>query len=563
MALTVSEVLALEVFDRAGVEVLAGRRSLGAEVRWAHISDLPDVAAFLKGGELLVTTGLGMAGDQRQQRQYLHGLADAGVACVVVELGGAVDEVPECIVEEAAARSLPLVSLRHETPFVEITEQVHTAIISQQYALLRKAEKIGHDFSDLLASGAGPGRIVHALATIARNPVVLEDAAHQVAEFAVHGQPINGVLAEWDSHARVEHDAVPAAVNGEYAPRRPVCVETVGCLCMPVRLRGDTWGRLHLLEKDKELDEIDFLALDRAAAALGLALLVDHDASFLSDHARGALISDILRGRFGSAEEVFDRARALGADLRGKRLVVVALELRDVDERRLSERDRQQLRLAVLTECRAAFAETGVAALPALQSERTVAILGLPIGVEARSFVNQLGERIADKVQAQADVKVVVGASGEVGPETLRRGFDEAREAARFGLHANRADTAFHFDDLGIHQLLFRLTDGPDLARFVEAELRPLLEHDAKKQVPLLPSLRTYLETSGSKSQTARMLHIERRSLYHRLERISKILRRNLDDVEVRTRLLVAIWGLDLLRNRTSAIGDGAADARR
>ena len=40
-------------------------------------------------------------------------------------------------------------------------------------------------------------------------------------------------------------------------------------------------------------------------------------------------------------------------------------------------------------------------------------------------------------------------------------------------------------DDLGIHHLLRRLSDGPELAHFVESQLQPLLDHDAKSSSPL------------------------------------------------------------------------------
>jgi purine catabolism regulator len=95
-----------------------------------------------------------------------------------------------------------------------------------------------------------------------------------------------------------------------------------------------------------------------------------------------------------------------------------------------------------------------------------------------------------------------------------------------------------------------RLAQGPDLARFVESELRALLDHDSAMSSKLLPTLRAYLKHSGRKSDTVRTLGIQRRTLYARLARIERLLRRDLDDQDTRTRLTLALQGLDLLHDR-------------
>jgi purine catabolism regulator len=66
----------------------------------------------------------------------------------------------------------------------------------------------------------------------------------------------------------------------------------------------------------------------------------------------------------------------------------------------------------------------------------------------------------------------------------------------------------------------------------------------------LLQTLRTYLARSGKKADATRELHIERRTLYRRLERLEKILGRPISNHENQTRLTFALYGLDLLRQK-------------
>lgn len=51
-------------------------------------------------------------------------------------------------------------------------------------------------------------------------------------------------------------------------------------------------------------------------------------------------------------------------------------------------------------------------------------------------------------------------------------------------------------------------------------------------------------------SAAARELFIERRTLYHRIDSIGKLLGRDLGNADTRLRLSVALRGLDLLQTR-------------
>jgi purine catabolism regulator len=141
--------------------------------------------------------------------------------------------------------------------------------------------------------------------------------------------------------------------------------------------------------------------------------------------------------------------------------------------------------------------------------------------------------------------------SGQKAGEAVSSG-QKAGEALSLGRKAGDRRIVHHFAELGTYQLLVRLAQDPELARFVEAELSPLLEHDARSRAKLMPTLRSYLEHAGHKAQTVRALRVQRRTLYARLARIEQILGRDLDTQDTRTRLTLAIQALDLLQDRDS-----------
>jgi purine catabolism regulator len=243
----------------------------------------------------------------------------------------------------------------------------------------------------------------------------------------------------------------------------------------------------------------------------------------------------------------------LGIELDGRRLAAAVVQPIGLEEsetaRGLSARERHRLRAAALKEVQSVLSDAGCPALSALEGDAILIIAGLPQTQPARVKLDEIGreiiERVADRV---GNLSAVVGVSEETRPERLRSALEDAGEAASFAARAGNKDIK-HFEDLGVDHLLMELTSSPELARFVESELKPLLEHEANGTPIYIPTLRAFLDSGGRKVAAAESLHIDRRTLYYRLGRIQQILGRSLEDQDVRLRLDLALRSLDLLRS--------------
>ncbi len=132
MPLTLREVLDLDVVRRGAPFVVAGAARLDVPVRWVHAVEQTDIGRLLRGGELVLSTGIALPDSAVGLAEYVGALADVGVAGLAVELGRRYTAaLPPALVTAAEARSLPLVELRREVAFIEITEAVHARIIDE------------------------------------------------------------------------------------------------------------------------------------------------------------------------------------------------------------------------------------------------------------------------------------------------------------------------------------------------------------------------------------------------------------------------------------------------
>ncbi|MEW2404177.1 helix-turn-helix domain-containing protein [Streptomyces sp. NPDC046862] len=217
---------------------------------------------------------------------------------------------------------------------------------------------------------------------------------------------------------------------------------------------------------------------------------------------------------------------ALGQDLRGQDLVVVTAWAGDEEP----IKDHLLARLLQDAGWPAVVGDTG---------DFDVAVVGLPTRADTDHAQTLL-----------ADHGIRGGISRIVEPAALPLALRQSRSAASVAAAASTTEVR-HFDDLGALRLLVALSEGPELRRYVEDELGPLLEHDALAKNPLLPTLRTFLDCGGNKARAAEELFIQRRTLYHRLDKLSEILGLDLTQVSNQQRLQLAVRGNDLLRKPT------------
>jgi hypothetical protein len=135
--ITLREVLSLDVVRRGLPVVVAGADRLDTPVRWVHAVEVTDdVARLLRGGELILSTGIALPESDSALASYVAELAGAGAVGLAIELGRRYSvALPSALVAAAAASGVVLIEFRAEVAFVELTEAVHTRIFEARAQL--------------------------------------------------------------------------------------------------------------------------------------------------------------------------------------------------------------------------------------------------------------------------------------------------------------------------------------------------------------------------------------------------------------------------------------------
>ena len=541
---TVGDLLGLDVIRRGSPRVVTGPDGLDAQVRWVHVLELADAAHLLRGGELVLTTGVALPGEPVLLARYAAELAAAGVSALAVELGRRyVGALPAALVGSAADSGLTLIAFEHEVAFVEITEAVHAQIIDAQLEELRASERMHEVFTELSVAGATPDEIVRQAAILAGRPVILADLSHRVLACEPGRADPARLLAGFARRSR----ALRASGRTAYD-------EASGWLYTPVGARGEDWGRV-ILACDRPPRDADTVLIERAATTLALGRLLTRHAESLDRQAHRTLIAGIISQALADPAEAAVRARALGVPVDGRQLIAMVLRLRDPGG----------VSVALGVSAHARVLDVADAAAAACRAERVPSLVGTLDDARAGAMLSISPRADADRVLASVAARLgsdwdglIIGVGTAVGSiRDVRRSFLEASQVADVaaerpdgwspagpGTGSGAARPAFYrLADLRLRGLVHLLRDDPRVQTFVERELGPLLA--AEPDTSLLGVLAAYLAAGGNKAEAARRAHLARPTFYERLRRIERILGTDLDAAESRTSLHVALLALE------------------
>jgi PucR family transcriptional regulator, purine catabolism regulatory protein len=183
------------------LELVSGAQSAEAHVRWVHCTELTDPTPWLKGGELLLSTGIQLAGP-KSQRELVDRLADHDIAGLGFGTGFAHKRLPAALVAQARKRDFPLFEVPYELPFIAITERAFERLLDERYELLQRtmvgdvlAEVLtGHLYPEDLQARLRPFGIGEQVAVLAFRPPD-PGAAAEVVERILQRERIPSLVA--------------------------------------------------------------------------------------------------------------------------------------------------------------------------------------------------------------------------------------------------------------------------------------------------------------------------------------------------------------------------------
>jgi len=536
--LTVADVLKFDILQ--GARVVAGAAGLDRPVRWVHVVDEPDATEWVRGGEIVLTTGRSIASDPALQKTIVSDLADKDLAGLFIATGRYLHRIPEVMVEASETHALPLVELPWELPFVDVMQGVLERVVGERCDVLHQASAIHKALAETILAGGGLTEIAQRLAEITDCAVSIESPSFRLLARAgldnlnsEHPATLaTGSLSAGLIQVITANEVISTAIS----ERRPIHVSpaadqeiALDRILAPIFVADELSGYLWLIAAGKKLGELEMLAAEHAATVAGLAMRRERDLHEAEKRLHGNLLARLLGGHSDGPADWLSLADRIQLDTSSSYRVMVAdlpAPEHAVEANKLMRR---------VEDCADLL---GPHVFAGWLGNCLVLIFEITSGKDlSRSLAHMLASE-------WSGLSIGIGGTRNQMSD-LRQSYEEALEALDIARSDPESNTVC-IDDLGfLHWLYHVPREHRDQNVYVQ-KLAGLIAYDQDNQADLTNTLEIYLDTNGNAALASQNLFVHRNTLFYRLRRIEEICEVDLSNPLERLNLHVALKGYRL-----------------
>lgn len=524
--LTVQDILKRNYFEHA--EVVAGENGLNRKVKWVHIVDVPKIQNLLNGQELILSTGVGWKEDEELFLHFINDLIRSNASGLCIEMGTYTTAIPSSVLSLANQHHFPIIIFHKEVPFVNITQDIHTYIINQQYFILQKLEAYSQQLNTRILN-------VH------------------------HFKEILGLLHYYTGYKvilKLENNDEYVLPDGEDDISISPQNNSNNVATKEIEVLNKTFGTLSIISQKEKISEIDVLILNRTAMALAQHFLRE---MFVEEKKRGKQSEWIVTWLEGKDLDKGERyiKSSFHKEIYGG--VVCFIRTKDVN----SEHDSTYFHLYART----VFEQLGFYVLIADNSGDHIFVL---FNLRQNQHWKERLRRGLDKIMKMPETykrSVHISTIG-IGKYVHQlsdfcTSFQTAKEALQIYRIIPQSSNLYFYDELHMYRIIGLLQESTNLQEIIAEYLQPLIDYDRKHHGNLLETLKVFLQCNGSKKETARKLYIVRQTLYHRLSKIEQLLGEDFLKPDKRLAIELMIYAYEFLQQKQSVHSTISIDKAR
>jgi purine catabolism regulator len=537
--ITVQDILEIPELN---LRLLAGHKSTSNPVRWVHITEVPDPTKWLKGGELLLTTGYSFVGDEQQQVAQIKRLIDHNISGLGFGTGFSFDKVPPAIVAVAEEYGFPLFEVPYHVPFLAITEAIASKIVNEQYSLLQRSLAVHEKLTKIVLEEKGLEAILSTLSALVGCSAVLFDFHGVVLCEAAYRRHLGAELIAdlWGmiSDRRADRQNFALSMEGVGS----------GVQVYPVVASHRIGAFLAVVKDSGDFSEYDRIILHNVVTVTALELVKKKAVAETEKRLAGDFFDELIASDLYE-EEIARRLAFFGLEPQSPHLIVlVDIDVQDDDaaaER--SDAAAQDVKERLHWTVDEFMARRDVLCISASRSD-SVVVLVQPGKVDAREIIRLAGELQAVITEMLPEISVSLGIGR---PHRklidLRQSYYEASYAIKIRKLKGEPRVIASFDDLGSYGLLLGLQDTLSLEVFYDSVLGKLQDYDEQNSSDLVKSLACFLEANGHWGDAAEKLYVHRHTLRYRMKRVEEITGRDLNQSQDRMEFWLALKAKELI----------------
>ncbi len=549
MPVSVRQILELDVLKQAQL-LAGGEAALDRKVTSVTVGEVPDIAEWLSGGEMVLTTLYAVKGDLDKQREFCETVMMADAAALFIKTTRFVEQLPDDVIELADKRKFPIVVVPQDLRWTRLMQDATELIINRHASLLERARSIHRGLLGVVIKGGTWQELIDEVTRLLERRVVVMDSSLEVL-----GSSRDLPISVADFKAYLDRPAMRESFihmgeaeklfrfRGEGLP---------SIFALPIVASHSRLGYVCIFTEAEDLPNNDVLVLENAATIAALQMAQDRVRFETEVRLKGDFVDDVVNGEGRDGDSLVRRGAFLGCDLsHGATVLLLGV---DEFDGLMTRRDKghEDLELRVerfFSRCSRHVSSTEPLSLTSLKSGRVVVFVCGASAQDANAL-KKLAGALQNIGKTVADLSVSVGIGGFTpAAGHMARGYQEALVALNVGRRLQGLGSMLSFDDVGTYRLLLDTWErDPEAIRTLYEDTIGLVDrYDKTSNTQLVETLVVFFRNNENLTQTAAELFAHRHTIRYRLEKIAEITGLSVFQTEHKERLGLGLKARSLL----------------
>ena len=525
MPVSVGQILGLEVLKDARL-LAGGEAALERRVTSVTVGEVPDIAEWLSGGEMVLTTLYAVKGDPEGQKEYCTAVMMADAAALFVKTTRFVTEVSADIIALADKRKFPIVEVPQDLRWTRLMQDATELIINRQASLLERSRNIHRTLLGVVIRGGTWEDLTSEVSKLLERRVLVLDSTLEVLG-ASRDLPLSpaGLKAHLErTGERVTFMEMGAGeqlfrFKGEGLP---------GMFVQPIVASHSRLGYVCTFTEAEDLPNNDVDVLENAATIAALQMAQDRARFETEVRLKGDFVDDVVSGGGYDDASLVRRGAFLGCDLsQGAAVLLLGVDEFDglTPGKGQPQGDLDKRIDRFFSKCSKHLAAAEPLSLASLKSGRVVLFV---CGKTAHSAeeLRRLAKTLQELGKTSAELNISVGMGGFTpSAGQMARGYQEALVALKVGRRLQGVASMLHFEEVGTYRLLLDAweRDPEEIRTLYEDTIAPIDRYDESNGTQLIETLLVFFRNNENLTQTATDLFAHRHTIRYRLEKIADI----------------------------------------
>lgn len=528
MHLTVEE--ALRIYPLSKARIVAGIEGKERVIRSVNTMDAPDVADWVKTGEMLFTTAFAIRDTPEDFLNILQKLNDRGSAGLGIKLGRYWSEIPSVVIEEANRLNFPLLELPFEFTF---SDQMNALMQAE----IEKSTKKLHDALDkqkhLMRFAMQPGDSSRHFQQIG------DILAHPIAVISARGHILHNT-SDWPE--------TELLLNWPWSPKYQKARSASGWRCtIPLMEEGECYGFLMVMPRHASVIQEEEGLFHQAAEILSYHMdRFQDDRQSVSAYRWTSILERYLLGKMPE-ESFMEQTRTILGDSAPSSVYLCVMTCPRQTHEDSPNRSLRKIRRDLMYH--PYLSRTSSHHL--FMADRMVSIFTLTDSdMSVSAHLQQLVDGFSEVLESGTNEAFRCFVSNpKFRLEELLEAYRECGKAMDISGRLSYERTVTLFSDLELNYI-FRHIPQDTMQKFCDNLLGPLTRKGEDYTSEMLRTLEAYFANEGHVNDVAKQLFVHRNTVLYRLEKAGELLGVDLKKISDLLQLKLALVFRGMINGR-------------